>query len=161
MAIFLHSIEGVTQGEPLAMISYDIGILTLIKNLQRDLPGVNQPWYNDNSISLGAFTIIKTNFNYLPRQVPRADISPNHPKAYLLCIWRIWRLEIFLAHVTGSKVCMVARYFSACIREHHLVNRGRICGSREDGPANVSALFFLQKDKISLTHRRTSNCNTV
>ena len=40
----MHIREGVMQGEPIAMISYVIGILPLIKNLKRDLPGVTQPW---------------------------------------------------------------------------------------------------------------------
>ena len=43
-ASFLHSKEGVTQGDPLAMIAYRIGILPLIKNLKREIPDVTQPW---------------------------------------------------------------------------------------------------------------------
>ena len=32
---FLHSKEGVTQGDPLAMIAYDIGVLLFIRDLRR------------------------------------------------------------------------------------------------------------------------------
>ena len=35
---FLHSKEGVTQGDPLAMITYDIGFLPLIRELQDSHP---------------------------------------------------------------------------------------------------------------------------
>ena len=40
---FLHSKEGVTQGYPLTMIAYGLGILPLIRDLQTSYPSVNQP----------------------------------------------------------------------------------------------------------------------
>ena len=43
-ASFLNSKEGVTQGDPLAMIVYGIGILPLINNHKQDIPDVIQPW---------------------------------------------------------------------------------------------------------------------
>ena len=43
---FLHSKEGVTQGDPLAMIVYDIGSLPLIREMRNDHPRVTQPWYD-------------------------------------------------------------------------------------------------------------------
>ena len=41
-ASFLHSREGVTQGDPLSMVSYCIGIPPLIKNLKVEFPDVTQ-----------------------------------------------------------------------------------------------------------------------
>ena len=35
------------------MIYYGICILTLIKNLKREIPDITQTWYADNSGSLG------------------------------------------------------------------------------------------------------------
>ena len=42
---FLYSKEGVTQGDPLAMIAYGI----LIRELQGAHPWVTQPWYADDA----------------------------------------------------------------------------------------------------------------
>ena len=39
----LHSREGVTQGGPLEMIAYEIGILPPINNFKQDVPDVPQP----------------------------------------------------------------------------------------------------------------------
>ena len=46
---FFHSKEGATQGYPLAMISYGIGILPLICELCTAHPHVKQPWYVDDA----------------------------------------------------------------------------------------------------------------
>ena len=46
---FLHSKERVTQGEPLDMISYGIGVLPLIRNLREAHPRITQPWYADDA----------------------------------------------------------------------------------------------------------------
>ena len=45
----MHNIEIVAQGESLSMIACSIGILTLIKNLKREIPDINYPWYADNA----------------------------------------------------------------------------------------------------------------
>ena len=46
---FLHSKEGVTQGDLLAMIAYGIGVLPLIWELREAHPRVTQPWYADDA----------------------------------------------------------------------------------------------------------------
>ena len=45
----------VTQGYPLAMIVYDLGILSLIRDLWTDHPRVTQPWYADDAGAGGIF----------------------------------------------------------------------------------------------------------
>ena len=46
---FLHSKEGVTQGDPLAMIAYGIGVPPLIRELWGANSPVTQPWYADDA----------------------------------------------------------------------------------------------------------------
>ena len=43
-ANFLHSREGVMQGNTLSKIAYGIGILLIIKKLNQEIPDVTQPW---------------------------------------------------------------------------------------------------------------------
>ena len=46
---FLQRKEGVTQGLPLAKITYGIRVLPLIRELQGDHPRGTQPWYADDA----------------------------------------------------------------------------------------------------------------
>ena len=65
MASFLHSREGATQGDPLAMVAYCIVILPLIKSLKSEFTDVTQPWYDDDAGALGTFANVKLYFNLL------------------------------------------------------------------------------------------------
>ncbi len=49
----IHSKEGVTQGDPLAMTAYGIGILPLIKHLQLEFPELLHIWYADDASIMG------------------------------------------------------------------------------------------------------------
>ena len=62
---FLHSKEGVTQGDPLAMVTYGLGILPLIRNLWTAHPSVTHPWYADEYGSGGTFTYIRRHLDNL------------------------------------------------------------------------------------------------
>ena len=73
-----------TQGNPLAMIAYGIGILPLIKNLKQEIPDVTQCWYSDNAGPLGMFARIKRYFNSLTRQVPGRGYFPEPFKSVLI-----------------------------------------------------------------------------
>ena len=52
---WLASMEGVTQGDPLSMILYGIGMLPLTRLLKKDVPGCNQPWYADDAGTADSF----------------------------------------------------------------------------------------------------------
>ena len=59
-----------SQGDPLAMVDYGIGILPLIKNMKAEFPDDNHPWYADDVGALGKFSRIKSYFNSLKRLGP-------------------------------------------------------------------------------------------
>ena len=59
---FLHRKEGVTQGEPLAMITYGKGVLPLIRELWDAHPRVTQPWYADDAGEGEAFKELQAHF---------------------------------------------------------------------------------------------------
>ena len=65
---FLHRKEGVTQGNPLIMIAYGIGVLPLILELREAHPRVTQPWYADDVGAGETFIDVQVHFQeYLGR----------------------------------------------------------------------------------------------
>ena len=62
---FWHSKEGVTQEDPLAMISYGIGVLLLIIELWGAHPCVTETWYADDVGAGGKFGHILEHFQDL------------------------------------------------------------------------------------------------
>ena len=67
---FLHSKEGVTQGDPLAIIAYGIGVLPFIRELWDAHPRVTQPWYADDVGAGGAFKDVQAHFQDLQARGP-------------------------------------------------------------------------------------------
>ena len=73
-----------TQGEPLAIIVYGIGIIPLIKNLKREIPDVTHPWYADDAGASGTFARLKIYFDLLTRQGPGRGYHPEPSKIILI-----------------------------------------------------------------------------
>ena len=67
---FLHSKEGVTQGDPLAMIAYGTGVLPLIRELGNAHPRVTQSWYAEDVAAGGTFQQVQEHFRYLQARGP-------------------------------------------------------------------------------------------
>ena len=86
-ASFIHSKEGATQGNYLAMIVYGIGILLLINNLKHDISDVTQPCYADDIRDLGTFAIIENYFDLLTCQGPgRGYYSELSMSVLIVCL---------------------------------------------------------------------------
>ena len=105
---FLHSKKGVTQGDPLAMIAYDIGVLPLIRELRDAHPRVTQPWYADNAGAGYKFGHILEHFQNLQARGPPQGTFPEPTKSILVVVSRnVERAEKFFRGmgmniVTGS-----------------------------------------------------------
>jgi hypothetical protein len=81
---FLYSKEGVTQGDPLSMFAYGIGILPLIRLLKTEFPAVEQPWYADDAGAGGKFDDIRRFFRGIQEIGPSYGYFPFPSKSILI-----------------------------------------------------------------------------
>ena len=98
------------QGDPLTMVAYGIGIITLIKITKVEFPDITQIWYSDNASALGTPENAKLYFNSLKRFVPGRGYCPNPLKPFRLCTRKILNPENVLACVNDLKctrVCVI------------------------------------------------------
>jgi hypothetical protein len=70
--VFLFSKEGVTQGDPLAMLCYGLGVLPLIRILKEEFPDVKQPWYADDAAAAAKFDAMRRQYLKL------VELGPNY-----------------------------------------------------------------------------------
>eukprot|EP00978_Attheya_sp_CCMP212_P030440 scaffold111966_cov57-Attheya_sp.AAC.1 len=79
-ALFIFSIEGTTQGDPLAMFIYGMGLLPLIRRLKREVDNVSQPWYADEASSIELKFILKSLRNMDQSIKAIAKVAPQFPQ---------------------------------------------------------------------------------
>jgi hypothetical protein len=82
--VLLYSKEGVTQGDPLSMFGYGIGILPLIGRLKLEFPAVKQPWYMDDAGAGGCFADLRHFFLCLQEIGPAYGYFPEPTKSILI-----------------------------------------------------------------------------
>ena len=116
-ANFLHSKEGVSQGDPLSMFAYGLGILPLIRQLKADFPEVEQPWYADDAGAGGNFSEIRRFFSKLEEIGPNYGYYPEPSKSILVV--RQHNLEAAKRAFPdfGFKVTTGSRYLGGFIGE--------------------------------------------
>ena len=81
---FLHSKKSVTQGNPLSMITYGIGVLPLIRDLRRAHPRLTQPCYADDAGAGGKFGEIMAHFRDLQLRGTARGYYPEPTKSILV-----------------------------------------------------------------------------
>ena len=81
---FLRSKECMTQGYPLAMIAYGIGISSIICNLHTAHPHVTQPWYSEDAGAVVMFEASCDHMHSLLVRGPPQGYFPDPTKSILV-----------------------------------------------------------------------------
>ena len=81
---FLHSKEGLIQGNPLVMIAYGIGVLPLIRELRDAHPRVTHPCYADGAGVGGTFDQVQTPLWDMQARGPAQGYCPEPTKSILV-----------------------------------------------------------------------------
>ena len=84
-ATILWSKEGVTQGDPMAMMLYGIAILPLAQMLKKEYPSVLQPWYADDSAMMGPHALNAKVVKLLVEKGPCFGYYPEPEKSWHIC----------------------------------------------------------------------------
>jgi len=111
----IQSREGVTQGDPLAMVMYGVGLLPLIRILKKAVSDVHQPWYADDAGAGGHFNRITRYFEKLQEFGPPRGYFPEPSKSILIVKeHNKERAEVCFADF-GFKVVTGSRYLGGFI----------------------------------------------
>ena len=112
---FLHIKEGVTQGYPLTIITFGIGIFLMICKLYTTHAHIMQPWYGEDSVEGGAFEALHDNmYNLLVRRSLQ-EYFPDLTKSILVVfLWNVQRAEAYLRGM-GVQVVTGSRYLGVFI----------------------------------------------
>ena len=81
----LTSREGVTQGDPLSMVLYGLGLLPLAEVIREADPGVIQPWYANNVSMWGTIRRNTKLLRALMEKGPFNGYSPETEKSWNIC----------------------------------------------------------------------------
>ena len=111
----LFSKEGATQGDPLSMIIYGVGMLPLTRSLKRQCKDCIQPWYADDAAAGGKFTAIMSYYDLLCREGPGRGYFPEPTKSILVVKPQsVDRAKELFQHL-GFKVVTGTRYLGGHI----------------------------------------------
>jgi hypothetical protein len=81
----LASREGITQGDPLAMLLYGVTLVPLARRLREEVPSVVQPWYADDAAMAGPCSHVATAMRLLEKLGPQRGYYPEPAKSIVIC----------------------------------------------------------------------------
>jgi hypothetical protein len=151
MPTFMFSKEGVTQGDPIAMFCYGIGILPMIRQLKVIYTALKQPWYADDAGALGSFDDIIRMFTKLMEIGHDLGYFPNPSKSILVAPSS--KLEFAKQHFNstydlGFSVYTVHRYLGGFIDDS--TSRDKYVSSKiSSWTQTVQQLFLVASEKYS------------
>ena len=121
----MHSKEGVTQGYPISMIAYDIGLLPLIREIWGAHTRVTQPWYADDAEAGGGFQYILAHLRDMQARGPSRGYFPEPTKSILVVApINVAREEEFFRGV-GFQVVTGSWYLGGFIGDGAAEKRGQ------------------------------------
>lgn len=80
----IASMEGTTQGDPLAMAMYALAIAPLINHLKEKTPNAKQVWFADDSNAMGRLKALNDWWLHLTNLGPKFGYFPNASKTTLV-----------------------------------------------------------------------------
>ena len=80
----ISSSEGTTQGDPLGMAMYAIGILPLIQKLHNQCPSTKQVWFADDATAAATCEYLRQWWDILLQEGPKYGYFPNAEKTHLV-----------------------------------------------------------------------------
>eukprot|EP00956_Cyclotella_meneghiniana_P019732 scaffold34249_cov24-Cyclotella_meneghiniana.AAC.2 len=84
-AYWLEGQEGLSQGDPLAMLLYGIALMPLAERMQDAVPGALQPWFADDSAIAGTSEQCAECLHFLCKEGPAYGYFPEPEKSWHIC----------------------------------------------------------------------------
>ena len=110
----LYSREGTTQGCPLALLSYAVGILPLIRQLKNSTE-YTQSWYADDSACAGFLQRIRAWFDQLLVEGPRYGYFAEPTKSTLVVKERLYDQAKALFADLQVNIVLSSRFLGGCV----------------------------------------------
>ena len=84
-AYWLEGQEGISQGDPLAMLLYGVALMPLAERMQQAVPSALQPWFADDSAIAGTSEQCAECLEFLCEQGPDYGYFPEPEKSWHIC----------------------------------------------------------------------------
>ena len=104
----IQSREGITQGDPLAMVIYAIATLPLIRKIQNE---AKQSWYADDAAAGGSLSQLRKWWDNLNEAGPQFGYFPNPSKTWLIVKPQHWDKAEEMFKDTGIEMTTEGRRY--------------------------------------------------
>jgi len=110
--LVIHSQEGITQGDRLAMSLYGVALMPLASRMRETIPEALQPWYCNDAAAAGKALPNARCLDFVVKFGPQYGYFPEPVKSYYIC-----KAEDEDAALAGN-VADMSRHVATCHRRH-------------------------------------------